>query len=358
MTNIKFAIAGTGVIAATMMSTFAKAGIDVTAVASDDPGRAGRFAKAFGIPVGDSNLNSILQRNDVDAVYVANAPPEHAKTCVAALEAGKAVLCEKPMAQSEAEARCIINAARTTQTLCMEGLWTLFLPAYRRFFELSRAAEVGQVKSLIASFGYPVSHETQSHTKAPTGVLLDRGIYLIALALAVFGPVDEVDAALKFENSGEAEAFLQLRHSGGGFSQLSASFTSLLPNTATLSCSRGLIELEAPLIGSETVLTRQTAVMRSELDFAQPSSFRTKLVRKLRENPKLRRINRLRNGSSSKHVPFGSDQYLPQLDHFLGLMRAKTPESDIVPLQFSQDIIRIVDRARSNNAYDRRNLKS
>jgi predicted dehydrogenase len=241
----------------------------------------------------------------------------------------------------------------------MEGLWTLFLPAYRRFFELSCIAEVGQVKSLIASFGYPVSPETQSHTKDPVGVLLDRGIYLIALALAVFGPVDEVETDLKFSDSGEEEdAFLQLRHSGGGFSQLSASFTSLMPNTATLSCSRGLIELEAPLIGSEGILTRQTAIMRSDLDVAQPSSFRTKLVRKLRENPKLRRINRLRNKSNSQHVPFGSDQYLPQLDHFLGLMRAKTPESDIVPMRFSQDIIRIIDRARSNNAYDRRNLKS
>jgi predicted dehydrogenase len=353
VTDIKFAVVGTGLMAATMMSTFAKAGVRVTAVASRDPERARRFARAFAIPAGETDLNSVLGRTDVHAVYIANAPQDHATTCIAALEAGKAVLCEKPMALSEAEAQRVVHAARKTQTLCMEGLWTLFLPAYKRFLELSLTGGWGKVNNLIADFGYPVSEETQRqlHAKDRGGVLLDRGIYLIALALSVFGPVERVDAYLNFTSLGvDKEAFLQLRHRSGGHSQLAASFNSLMSNTATLSCSGGLIQLEAPLIGSEAVSTRHTPVAPPTRDVAQPLSFREKVIEKLRESPQLRRINQTIKKSASQHIPFGSDRYLPELNHFISLVKAGAQESDIVPLEFSLDIQRIIDRARADHA--------
>src|SRR4051812_11830268 len=146
-------------MAATMMSTFARAGIQVKAVVSRDQERANRFARDFDLPAAETDLESVLQRSDIKAVYIANSPQDHASTCVAALEAGKAVLCEKPIATSEAEVHHIILAARKTQTLCMEGIWTLFLPAYRRFLEHSRNGICGQPDTLTADFGYPVDQE-------------------------------------------------------------------------------------------------------------------------------------------------------------------------------------------------------
>ena len=86
-------------MAATMMLTFAQAGVRVNAVASHDPQRARRFASTFGIPMA-TDLHSLLRSTEVDAVYIANATAEHATTTIAALEAGKPVLCEKPLALS------------------------------------------------------------------------------------------------------------------------------------------------------------------------------------------------------------------------------------------------------------------
>jgi predicted dehydrogenase len=350
VTDIKFAVVGTGLMAARMMSTFAKAGVRVTAVASSDPERARRFARAFAVPPGESDLDSILGRSDVDAVYIANASKDHAATCIAALEAGKAVLCEKPIALSEAEAHEVAQAARKTQILCMEGLWTLFLPAYKRFLEFSLTGGWGQANSLIADFGYPVSEETQQpmYAKDREGVLLDRGIYLIGLALSVFGPVERIDAQVNFTSFGvDKDVFLQLRHRSGGYSQLAASFSSLMSNTATLCCSRGLIQLEAPLIGSEVVSTRHAAVAPPSRDVAQPLSFHEKIIGKLRESPQLRRINQTFQKSVSQHIPFGADQYLPELNHFIALLRTGAQESDILPLEFSLNIHRIINEARA-----------
>ena len=352
-TDIKFAIIGTGVMAATMMKTFSKAGIVVTAVVSRDAERAGQFAKAFAIPAGLADLDSVLRRNDVDAVYIANAPQEHAKTCIAALEAGKAVLCEKPMALSEAEAQRVVDTARRTQTLCMEGLWTFFLPTYERVLELSRTRQLGRINSLIANFGYPIRYKAQSSLpgKDRGGVLLDRGIYLIALALKVLGPVDRVDAHLNLSQFAvDEDAFLQMRHSDGTHSQLSASFNSLMSNTATLACVHGMIQMEAPLIGSEAVSILRAPDTSALGDPAQPLSFREKIKRKLSENPQLRRLNQMMKGSAFQHLPFGPDRYLPELNHFVALLRAGAQESDIVPLDLSLEIQRIIGLARADHA--------
>jgi predicted dehydrogenase len=347
----RFAVIGTGSMAAAMMSTFGRAGVPVTAVVSRDAERSRRFASAFGIPTAGSDLNSLLHSGAFDAVYIANASAEHATTTIAALEAGKAVLCEKPLALSGNEAEQVAGAARRAGKLCMEGLWISFLPAYRRFVELAHTNPCGRPTHLFADFGYPVSEKALPRLFSPAagGVLLDRGIYLVALALNVFGPVRRVDALLKVTAHGvDQHASLQLSHHGGGHSQVSASFTSLMSNTAALACSGGLIRLEEPLIGAETVSMRRMAVHDLRQETAQPLGARQKLARNLRQRPLLRRLKRAIPNARREYFAYGPDPYLPQLLHFLALLGAGTAESDIVPLELSVSIQHVIDQARSD----------
>ena len=200
-------------MAAAMMSTFAQAGVRVTAVASRDPERAVGSRAPSGSRPPVRILAPLLHSSEFDAVYIANASAEHATTAIAALEAGKAVLCEKPLALSANEAERVAEVARRTGKLCMEGIWTAFLPAYRRFLELARAKACGEPIHLFADFGYPVSEKALPRLFSPAagGVLLDRGIYLVALALNVFGPVERVDARLDVTAQGvDQHASLQL----------------------------------------------------------------------------------------------------------------------------------------------------
>jgi predicted dehydrogenase len=353
VSETKFAVIGTGSMAASMMSTFAQAGVRVIAVASRDLQRSRRFARAFGIPNASNDLSSLLHGVEVDAVYIANATAEHATTAIAALEAGKAVLCEKPLALSAYEAERVVEVARRMNTLCMEGIWTHFLPAYRRFLELAQTKTCGEPTHLFAAFGYPVTEDALPRLFSPAagGVLLDRGIYLVALALKVFGPVERTDARLDVTALGvDQNASLQLSHSGGGQSQLAASFTSLTSNTAALACSRGIIRIEEPLIGAEKISTQFTAAERaSPQDSALPLGSKQRLVRTLRKSPLLRRFKQALPNARREHLSYGPNQYLPQLEHFLALLKEGARESTVVPLEFSLAVQRVIDQARANH---------
>ncbi len=346
----RFAIIGTGRMAATMMAAFRRAGVRVTAVASRDVERGRMFARAFAIQT-SGDLDSILRRDDYEAVYVANASNDHVATTIAALDAGKAVLCEKPLALSAYQAERVARAASQAGKPCMEAIWTQFLPAQQRFVKLAQAKHFGESTHLLADFGYPVSRNALPRLLSPpaAGVLLDRGIYLIALALSVFGPAEHVDAQLVAGAHGVDEcASLLLRHQGGGQSLLAASYITLLNNTASLACSEGMIRLEEPLIGAEVVSTRRiTPVQHTPFELSELTSVRPMIARGLRQRPLLRRFKRALPNARRKHLTYGPDPYLPQLEHFVGLLRAGTLQSDVVPLQLSLDIQRIADRARA-----------
>lgn len=347
----RFAVVGTGSMAATMMSTFDRAGVRVTAVASRDAKRGRQFAAAFGIPTAVEDLGFLLHSGEFDAVYIANASAEHARTAIAALEAGKAVLCEKPLAFSATEAELVADAAKRTGNLCMEGLWIPFLPAYRRFVELARTNACGKPIHFSADFGYPINEEALPRLFSPAtgGVLLDRAIYLVALALDVFGPVERVNAHLDVTAGGvDRHAGVQLLHRGGGQSQLSASFISLMSNSATLACAEGLIRLEEPLIGAETVSIRRVpATPDLPQEPVQQLGARQKLARTLRQRQLLRRLKRAIPNARREYLGYGPDQYLPQLLHFLSLLSAGAKESDMIPLELSLSIQRVIDRART-----------
>ena len=347
----RFAIIGTGRMAATMMSTFRRAGVPVTAVASRNAERGRSFASAFAIQT-SGDVDSILRKNDCDAVYVANASADHAATTIAALSAGKAVLCEKPLALSAHDAERVARAASQAGKLCTEALWTPFLPAYQRFLNLAHAKRFGEPTHLFADFGYPVSESTLPRLLSPSaaGVLLDRGIYLVALALSVFGPAESVEAQLVTGTQGVDEhASLLLRHQTGGQSQLSASYTALMSNTASLACSEGMIRLEEPLIGAEAVSTRRI-VPADSLPFepGELAGVRRKIARGLRQRPLLRRLKRVLPNAHRENLTYGPDPYLPQLQHFVGLLKRGATQSDMVPLQLSLDIQRVTDRARAD----------
>lgn len=349
MTRINIAVVGTGAMATRMMDTFKKAKIHVAAIVSHDIERARALAARFDVPIFESSLSAVLVRSDVDAVYVANAAYEHSMVCIAALEAGKAVLCEKPIALCFNDAQRVAEVARSTQMLCLEGLWTLFLPAYQRFFEMPKSGAWGRADSLVADFGYPSSEKIAPRTQREDfeGVMLDRGVYLIAMSLRLFGAVERVHADLRINAYGDEEAFLQLRHYNGSHSQLAMSFTSLMSNTATLHCSKGLVQLQYPLVGSEGILTTRSSNASSSPQAVREPSLRTDVLRKLKEFPLLRRINRGLRRVGAESLPYGSDQYLPQVEHFVALFKAGAHESEVVPLEFSLDVQRVIESARA-----------
>ena len=354
MTNIRIGIIGTGHMAATMARTIAStAGAQVEGVASGsgDVERARIFAQVCGgVRAYDTPLELLAHAN-VDLVYIASATASHASLAIAALDAGKAVLCEKPFATSVTEGQRVVEAARRNGRFFMEALWTPFLPADRRVVELVRTRAVGEPVHLSASFGYPVSVTSHPGLFAPIGggVLLDRAIYPISLALRILGPVEGVAGRVQRTADGiDVHASLQLAHRSGAQSQLAVSLVALLENTAIISGSLGSITLGAPLIGAEVVAVQRVTPPPAARRSVNVAAEANTLGDKLRAIPALRRLKRMLPSGAREHLPYGASPYGPLLRHVIEALQSKKAESDEVPLALSLEILRIVDAVRAD----------
>lgn len=343
--TLRFGVIGTGAMAAAMMPAFRLSrDVDVVAAASGSDARARAFAEAHDIRDVYGEAGVMFREQTIDAIYIANATGMHGDTAIAALEAGKHVLCEKPFALTAAAGEKVLAAARGSGKLFMEGLWTHFLPAYQRVHALVREAGVGEPKHLTAAYGYPTTPELRPRLFARDdgGVLLDIAVYPISLALRLMGPVADVMATVTRNAGGvDTDAAIQLRHENGGVSQLSASFDALTANRVVVSCRRGAITIPAPVFGAEQVMVEAGAPRGPADDERAPS----KLKAALKQVPILRKVKAALGGG--EHHPYGRDQYLPQMTHFLSLISAGKTESDIASHTLSLDTLRVLDRIRA-----------
>lgn len=341
-------------MAANMMEAFELLpDLKVVSVLSSSHERAMNFAGQFNIPKVCQTLESLLDDSNVDAVYIASATESHFKMTMAALKKGKSVLCEKPISVSSAESRLIEHEAKRVNALCMEAMWTHCLPAYHQLFAICQTDGFGKATHLYADFGYPVSSISQPRLFIKSdgcGVLLDRGVYPVALAVKLFGNVKSVVARVNYSEAGvDTHANLLLVHEGARQSVLSVSFDVLLQNRAVLSCTRGAVGLEPPILGSERISIQS---FHSESAFASESSdgVKIRIKRRLKQSALLRRVNGLKSAGEVRHCAYGANQYVPVLKHFVDLMRAGAKQSPLLPLSFSTEVLRVIDLAKNRIA--------
>jgi predicted dehydrogenase len=140
-------IIGTGFARTTQLPAWAACeGARVVAVASGRRENAERVAREFDIPFVAGDWREVVAHGEVDLVSIVTPPVTHAEMAVGALEAGKAVLCEKPMAMNAEETGRMCEAARSSGRLALVDHELRFLPARRRMRELIQGGEIGRVR--------------------------------------------------------------------------------------------------------------------------------------------------------------------------------------------------------------------
>src|ERR671932_275000 len=130
-------------------------------------------------------VREALADEQVEVVYVATPHPFHAEWAIKAAEAGKHVLCEKPLGLNHAEAMAIVEAAREHGVFLMEGFMYRCHPQTARLVELLRERAIGDVRLIEASFAYdaPFNPEGRTYSSAlGGGGILDVGCYCVSLA--------------------------------------------------------------------------------------------------------------------------------------------------------------------------------
>ena len=151
---IRWGILATGGIAHAFARDLAlQPDCEVVAVGSRSQASADAFGDEFGVPHRHASYQALVNDPDVDAVYVSTPHPGHHDAALLAIDAGKAVLVEKPFAMDAAQAREMIDAARGQGTFLMEAMWTRFLPHIARVREILAAGTLGDVVYLTAEHG-------------------------------------------------------------------------------------------------------------------------------------------------------------------------------------------------------------
>ena len=190
--------------------------VDVVAVASRDGARAEGYAREHGIPRAHGSYAALLADPEVDAVYVALPNALHVEWSIAALEAGKHVLCEKPLTRRAADAERAFDAAERAGRVLMEGLMWRHVPQTQRLLELLPA--IGRLRAVRAHFSFPQPAPGNVRLSAALegGALMDVGCYCVSALRLVAGEPEAVAAHQVLGGDGVDVAFAAaLRFPGG-----------------------------------------------------------------------------------------------------------------------------------------------
>lgn len=200
--TLRVGIFGSGGIAERAMAEPAGLvdGVSVIAVGSRDPERARAFADRFGIEsAGD--YASVMANPDVDLIYVALPPTVHARWAVAALEAGKHVLCEKPLSANGAGARAIAEAARANDRSAFVGFHYRLHSSTQRLLEVIGSGVLGDIEDVEIDFSIPHFVVKPGNIRLDGdlggGAVMDVGCYAVDLLRAAFGDAEVVSATSK-----------------------------------------------------------------------------------------------------------------------------------------------------------------
>lgn len=204
---LRFGILGAAKIAPNALIKPARqvAGVEVRAVAARSIERARAFAAQHGIAQVYDDYAALIAASDIDAVYIALPNSAHAEWSIAALQAGKHVLCEKPLASNAAEAHEIAQVAAGSECVSMEAFHNLYHPLAVRMREIVASGEIGSVQQVRGVFNTIMRRreDIRFEYALAGGATMDLGCYLVSLLRFVLGC--GVDAAEPVVLSASAE---------------------------------------------------------------------------------------------------------------------------------------------------------
>jgi predicted dehydrogenase len=247
--TIRWGILGTGGIARTFTEDLLLLGHEVAAVGSRATETAEKFAGTYDIARAYGSYAELAADDGIDVVYVATTHNVHHSAARTCLEAGRAVLVEKPFTTTVADAADLMVLARERNLFAMEAMWTRFNPLVARVRELVADGAIGEVKAVYADFSENFPFDPSHRLFAPElagGALLDLGIYPVSFAWMLLGQPETVQAVTTPAPTGvDANTGILFGYEGA-VALLHCGFLAKTPQTATITGTTGWIEVAGP----------------------------------------------------------------------------------------------------------------
>jgi predicted dehydrogenase len=274
--SIRWGIIGTGGIATAFATDLVNVpDAEIVAVGSRSLETADAFADRFEIAHRHSSYEALVEDSDVDAVYVSTPHPMHHAAALLAINAGKAVLVEKPFTVSAAEASELIEAARAKGTFLMEAMWTRFLPHIARVREILAEGGLGDVRSVEAEHGQWFEDDPEFRLFSPAlggGALLDLGIYPISFASMVLGTPVTITAVSEPAFTGvDAITSMIFGYDAGQQAILTTTLETATENAASINGTEARLEIDGTFYRPTTfrVVARDETIIEQYNEFHQ-----------------------------------------------------------------------------------------
>lgn len=289
----------------------------VVAVGSRSLEKANEFADRFSIKNRHGSYLELFNDPEVDGIYVATHHPLHARDTIAALSAGKPVLCEKPFAMSYEETKAMVDKAREKNLLLMEAMWARYLPHMVRIREIINSGVLGEIITVRADHGQWFKLDPEFRLFKPElggGALFDLGIYVVSFASMVLGTPERVTArSTKAFTGVDGQTSIILEYKSGAQAILTATNLAATPNRALI-------------VGREA---------RIEIDrtFYAPTTFRV-----------INNKDEIIDGWDKKYVGHGLRE---EAAEFARCLRSGEKESPMMPLAETLSIMKTLDEVKS-----------
>lgn len=250
--RLRWGVLGTGNIAGQFAEGVAASRRgQVVAVGSRRDESAQRFARRFGIERSHGSYEALLADPQVEAIYLSLPNAMHADWTIRALDAGKHVLCEKPMAVTVEEARRMFDAARRNGRVLVEAFMYKSHPMIRRVVEHVHRGDIGRLKLIRASFCFNLASwrdNIRFSVELRGGGLMDVGCYCVSLSrwLAQAEPTDMQCSARLHESGVDDAAAGTLSFGGEVLASFTCGMTLHMNNTLYIGGSDGYIEVPIP----------------------------------------------------------------------------------------------------------------
>jgi predicted dehydrogenase len=309
---VRWGIIGCGKVSHRFMEGLSEVpGTQMVAAWSRTPASVKSFVNQYG-GMACLSIHELLKL-DIDAIYIATLPDSHAAYSIAALQAGKHVLCEKPAAINLKQLEDILGVANTYQLLFMEGMKPPFYPLYERLkthLQTDPIGEVGYVRAGSSVTGVPADHPSFSKSLAG-GSIMGIGIYEAFLGIDWLGETKQVQAMGRIGDTGvDVFSIFQTEHERG-YGQFYSGLDLHGKGDALICGSLGNIT-----------------------------------IRKNWWNPAVATIDYLDGRSITLNVPFTAGGFQYEIAHFCELINKNLKESTIVSHDVSRQMIAMLDKVR------------
>lgn len=260
MSDIKWAVLGTGVIANEMAVALKKIGRNIYAVGNRTYSKAVDFAKKYGIEKVYDNYNDMFTDSDVDVIYITTPHNTHIEFMKKAIRNGKHILVEKSITLNSRELNEAMELAALHNVVIGEAMTIYHMPVYKKLKEILDSGRLGKVNLITMNFGsykeYNMNNRFFNRNLAG-GAMLDIGVYALSfIRYFMTEKPDKLLSQLKKAPTGvDEQAGLLLMNNDGQMATVMLSLHSKQPKRGMVSCEKGYIEIMEYPRAFEAVVT-------------------------------------------------------------------------------------------------------